>query len=109
MSEATFMSGTVAPGWEAVQEAFSGNFVGEEVGAGVSVYHRGEKVVDLWGGSFDSERTQPYDDQALQLVFSTTKGITAIAVAKWASRAAWSTHSSKMHTVAGSVIENEKE
>ena len=53
---------------------------GEEVGAGVSVYHRGEKVVDLWGGSFDADGAQPYDDQALQLVFSTTKGITAIAV-----------------------------
>jgi CubicO group peptidase (beta-lactamase class C family) len=81
VSDATFFGGMVAPGWEAVQDAFVGNFAGEEVGAGVSVYHRGEKVVDLWGGSFDVEGTQPYDDQALQLVFSTTKGITAIAVA----------------------------
>jgi CubicO group peptidase (beta-lactamase class C family) len=76
----TFIGGTVAPGWEAVQEAFAGNFAGEEVGAGVSVYHRGQKVVDLYGGSFEAGGTQPYDDQALQLVFSTTKGITAIAV-----------------------------
>jgi CubicO group peptidase (beta-lactamase class C family) len=77
---ATFIGGTVAAGWEPVQEAFSANLAsGEEVGAGVSVYHRGEKVVDLWGGAF-APGGQPYDDQALQLVFSTTKGITAIAV-----------------------------
>ena len=82
MSDAHFIGGTVAPGWERVQEAFVGNFAsGEETGAGVAVYHRGEKVVDLWGGSFDVDESQPYDDQALQLVFSTTKGITAIAVA----------------------------
>lgn len=84
---AHFIGGTVADGWEPVQEAFAGNFSGdEEVGAGVSVYHRGRKVVDLWGGSFDAAGSQPYDDQALQLVFSTTKGITAIAVAMCVER-----------------------
>lgn len=76
----TSIGGTVAAGWEAVEAAFRGNFEsGEDTGAGVSVYHRGQKVVDLWGGSFDGGE-QPYDDSTLQLVFSTTKGITAIAV-----------------------------
>jgi len=80
-SVAHFMGGEVAAGWEPVQEAFLANFAAdEEVGASVAIYHRGEKVVDLWGGSFDASGSQPYDDQALQLVFSTTKGITAIAV-----------------------------
>jgi CubicO group peptidase (beta-lactamase class C family) len=86
MSDAHFIGGTVAPGWERVQEAFVGNFAaGEENGAAVSVYHRGEKVVDLWGGSFDGGDA-PYDDEALQLVFSTTKGITAIAAAMCVQR-----------------------
>jgi CubicO group peptidase (beta-lactamase class C family) len=72
--------GTVANGWEAVEAAFRANFdTGDETGAQVAVYHRGQKVVDLWGGSFDGG-DQPYDDSTLQLVFSTTKGITAIAV-----------------------------
>jgi CubicO group peptidase (beta-lactamase class C family) len=73
--------GTVEPGWESVREVFAENLAsGEDIGAAVSVYHRGNKMVDLFGGSFDAERTQPYDENALQLVFSTTKGITAIAV-----------------------------
>jgi CubicO group peptidase (beta-lactamase class C family) len=77
----TVFGGEVRKGWEPVQAAFLQNFeLGEEIGASVAVYHRGEKVVDLWGGSFDGGE-KPYDDEALQLVFSTTKGITAIAVA----------------------------
>ena len=74
--------GTVAPGWEKVRQAFVENLENtEEVGAGVAVYHRGQKVVDLWGGTFDESASQPYAQDTLQLVFSTTKGITAIAVA----------------------------
>jgi len=83
----TNVGGVVAQGWEAVREAFVNNLENsEEVGAGVSVYHRGNKVVDLWGGSFDGDRTQPYTEDTLQLVFSTTKGITAIAVAMCVER-----------------------
>jgi CubicO group peptidase (beta-lactamase class C family) len=74
--------GIVAPGWEGVHDAFSTNLQsGEEVGCAAAVYHRGEKVVDLWGGTFDEAETQAYTDDTLQLVFSTTKGIAAIAVA----------------------------
>jgi CubicO group peptidase (beta-lactamase class C family) len=81
------VGGAVAAGWESVREAFVNNLDNsEEVGAGVSVYHRGTKVVDLWGGSFDVEKTQPYAEDTLQLVFSTTKGITAIAVAMCVER-----------------------
>ena len=79
--------GSVSNGWEAVRDAFVDNLENsEEVGAAVSVYHRGNKVVDLWGGSFDAEKTQPYVEDTLQLVFSTTKGITAIAVAMCVER-----------------------
>ena len=69
------VKGSVGRGWEPVREAFEANLAsGEEVGCGVSVYHRGQKVVDLWGGHFDAERTTPYEEDTLQLVFSTTKG-----------------------------------
>jgi len=78
----TNIIGTVAPGWEPVREAFAANLANtEELGAGVSAYHRGVQVVDLWGGWFDTERTVPYAEHSLQLVLSTTKGITAIAIA----------------------------
>ncbi|MDP2290436.1 MAG: serine hydrolase domain-containing protein [Actinomycetota bacterium] len=75
------IEGFVAPGWEGVRDAFAENLsVTEEVGAGTAVYHRGEKVIDLTGGWFDEAQSRPYDADVLQLVFSTTKGITAIAV-----------------------------
>ncbi len=86
----TDIFGTVAPGWEAVRAAFEANFATSnpdgDVGAGVSMYHHGELVVDLTGGAFEHGGDRPYDDSTLQLVFSTTKGITAIAVAMCAER-----------------------
>ena len=81
------ISGVVEPGWEPVREAFIANFTGgEDVGAGVAVYHGGSKVVDLTGGVFVEGAERRYDDTALQVVFSTTKGITAIAAAICAQR-----------------------
>jgi CubicO group peptidase (beta-lactamase class C family) len=84
------IQGTVAAGWEGVRDAFKANFAADnpdgDVGAGVAIYHHGELVVDLTGGTFDAEGSRPYDADALQLVFSTTKGITAIAVAICADR-----------------------
>ena len=81
------VGGSVAAGWEPVREAFVANLEsGEEVGCGVAAYHRGRKVVDLWGGHFDKDRSRPYQEDTLQLVFSTTKGITAIAVAMCVER-----------------------
>jgi CubicO group peptidase (beta-lactamase class C family) len=82
----TSYGGSVDSGWEAVEEAFRRNFdEGEEIGAAVSMYHRGRQVVNLWGGSFDGGDA-PYDDSTLQVVFSTTKGIAAIAVAMCVDR-----------------------
>jgi CubicO group peptidase (beta-lactamase class C family) len=79
--------GFVAPGWEPVKAAFEKNFENrEDVGASAAVYHCGAKVVDIWGGSFDTASEKPYDDSTLQLMFSTTKGIVAIAVAMCVQR-----------------------
>ncbi len=83
LMKTSHIGGSVAPGWEPVRKAFENNFdATEEVGASVAVYHRGMKVVDLWGGSIESDDSSstPYTDETLQLVFSTTKGIAAIAV-----------------------------
>jgi hypothetical protein len=47
----TEIHGTVAPKFEKVRDTFQKNFdEGKEIGAAFSAYHRGEKVVDLWGG-----------------------------------------------------------
>ena len=68
----TRIRGTVDARFEAVRDAFAENFEKHnEKGAACCVYVEGKRVVDLWGGT--------YDDDTLQLVFSTTKGIVAIA------------------------------
>jgi len=81
------VDGRVEPGWEPVREAFAANFAeGGEVGAGVAVFHRGRCVVDLVGGWFDADRSAPYTHDTLQVVFSTTKGVVATAVAMCVDR-----------------------
>jgi CubicO group peptidase (beta-lactamase class C family) len=79
--------GFTAPGFEKVREAFRNNFVErEEGGAACAVYHRGEKVVDLWGGHRDAERTAPWEEETIVLVFSITKGLASTAMAVAHSR-----------------------
>ena len=81
------LSGTCAPGWEQVRDVVHTNFAaGEEVGCGVAVYHKGELVVDLLSGWTDRTKTKEYAVDSLQLVFSTTKGVTATAVAMCVER-----------------------
>jgi len=78
----TVIEGEVVAGWEPVRDAFAANFAERgDVGAGVAVVHDGRLVVDLVGGYRDREETVPYGRDALQLVFSTTKGVAAACVA----------------------------
>lgn len=75
----TEIYGEVASGFEPVRDAFRANFERNgEVGAAFSLYVRGEKVVDIWGGVADAQAGRPWEEDTLQLVFSTTKGAAAI-------------------------------
>ena len=80
------IEGTVAPGLEAVRDAFAANFerTGDyaEVGAALCVYRQGEKVVDHWGGHADRARSRPWTPDTLVNVWSNTKAATAVAVAR---------------------------
>lgn len=79
--------GTVANGFEKVRDAFIENFEKRnELGAACTIYHDGEKVVDLWGGVRDKQTDAPWEEDTLILVFSTTKGIASLAVAHAHSR-----------------------
>lgn len=81
------IQGSVGPGFEAVRDAFQANFDdGLEVGAACAVYHRGEKVVDLWGGLRDPKTNSAWLEDTLVLVFSTTKGMSSLALAVAHSR-----------------------
>ena len=71
--------GWTAPGFEGVRAAFEHNLAsGRDVGAAFSAYHRGEKVVDLWGGVADTQTGRLWEEDTLALVFSTTTGVTAV-------------------------------
>ncbi len=54
-------------------------------GAAVCVYHRGEKVVDAWGGTRD-DRGTPWQEDTLSLSFSTTKGVVSTLLHIYADR-----------------------
>ena len=81
------VNGTVAPGFERVKDAFAANFKHHgDVGAAFSLYHHGKKVVDLWGGVVDEESRRPWAEDSIALVFSSTKGATAICAHLLAQR-----------------------
>ena len=73
------IGGDVNAGWEPVADAFRANFeANNELGAAVAVYAGGQPVVDLWGGVADTRTGRPWERDTIGLVFSTTKGATAL-------------------------------
>ena len=81
------IAGYARPGFEAVEQAFAENFKRRhELGAACSVYHHGEKVVDLWGGVRNRATRDPWEEDTMTLVFSATKGMAALAMALLHSR-----------------------
>jgi CubicO group peptidase (beta-lactamase class C family) len=81
MGGAPPIHGTCHPTFARVREAFEREFAaGNELGAAVAATLEGELVVDLWAGHRDLERTQPFERDTLVNVYSTTKGLTALAL-----------------------------
>lgn len=79
MATETGVHGEVAADWEPVADAFTANFEERgELGASCSVYANGRPVVDIWGGIADSRTGKPWLEDTIAVVFSTTKGATAI-------------------------------
>jgi CubicO group peptidase (beta-lactamase class C family) len=75
-------AGFVAPGFEEVRAAFERNFVKRgEIGAAVAAYWRGERVVDLWGGRRAPAGDEPWNEDTMVVVMSTTKGLSAMTLA----------------------------
>jgi CubicO group peptidase (beta-lactamase class C family) len=73
------VQGHCDPRFESVRKIFEGSFEsGAEIGASVSFCLDGESVVDLWGGHLDKQKTRPWERDTLVIVYSTTKGMTAI-------------------------------
>ena len=79
--------GDVGEGYGAVADEFLRNFSErKELGAACAVVRDGKVVVDLWGGHRDKKRTKPWRRDTLVTVWSTTKGMSAAAMAVAHSR-----------------------
>jgi CubicO group peptidase (beta-lactamase class C family) len=67
---------------EGVRLAFAENFVRrQELGGACCVFHRGEKVVDLWGGIRNKQTAEPWEQDTMVVVHSATKGLAAMTLA----------------------------
>ena len=81
------IEGYVSAGFDAVREAFAENFLRRhELGGACCAYHRGEKVVDLWGGVRDKSTGEPWEVDTMVVVYSATKGLAAMTLAVAHSR-----------------------
>ena len=81
------VQGMVAPGFEEVRAEFQRNFAERgEIGAAVAAYWRGRKVVDLWGGRRTADGDEPWLEDTMVVVMSTTKGLAAMTLAVASSR-----------------------
>ena len=108
-SPENYIHGYVAPGFEEVKEEFIRNFTKRgENGAAFSVYYKGEKVIDLWGGYKDALTKKPWEENTKVLVFSTTKGIAAMCLAMAHSNG-WLNYDEKVATYWPEFAQNGKE
>ena len=56
------------------------------MGGACCAYHRGEKVVDLWGGIRNKRTGEPWEQDTMVVVHSATKGLAAMTLALAHSR-----------------------
>ena len=81
-AESRHIQGHVGRGFEGVREAFAENFVRRgELGGACCVFHRGKKVVDLWGGVRNKQTGEPWEESTMVVVHSATKGLAAMTLA----------------------------
>lgn len=77
------VEGVVAPGFEAVGEAFAASFDGlPGMGAALAIRVDGRPVVDVWGGTADARDDRPWRRDTPTVVFSCTKGLMSILAAR---------------------------
>jgi len=71
--------GVVAPGFEAVRDAFAQVLArAAGTGAAVAAWHDGAWVVDLWGGAADAAGATPWARDSIVMPYSVTKPFAAV-------------------------------
>lgn len=81
------INGFCDPRFERVATAFEQNFRERgEIGASVCITLEGTSVVDLWGGMARPASNEPWTQETISVVWSCTKGATALCAHMLASR-----------------------
>lgn len=81
------IQGFCDPRFEPVKKAFEKNFREHgDIGASVAITLKGEFVVDLWGGHLDADHTEPWLEDTLVNVWSSTKTMAAMSLLLLADR-----------------------
>ena len=77
----TTIHGHCAPDFAPVKAAFEANFASrDDIGASVAVSFEGEMVVDLWGGVLARGSDEPWREDTIVNVWSTTKTMAALSL-----------------------------
>ena len=75
------IEGYFSPGLELVEQEFRKNFEEEgELGASLTIYQKGEKIVDLWGGLADEVTGKKWERDTLCGFYSTGKPLAALGL-----------------------------
>ncbi len=79
--------GKLSPGYEPIGKVFEANFTERgDLGASFCLVRDGEVVVDLWAGHKDEAKTQPWEEDTIVNVYSSTKTMTALSALLLADR-----------------------
>jgi len=74
--------GHVRRGFEAVRDVFIDNFARRhELGGACCAFHRGERVIDVWGGIRNKQTGELWENDTMVVVHSATKGLAAMTLA----------------------------
>jgi CubicO group peptidase (beta-lactamase class C family) len=103
------VQGHVSSGFENVRDTFVENFVRRhELGGACTAYHRGKKVVDLWGGVRNKATGEPWQRDTMVVIHSATKGLAAMTLAIAHSRG-WLEYDEKVATYWPEFAQNGKQ
>jgi CubicO group peptidase (beta-lactamase class C family) len=81
------VNGTCDPRFDGVRAALAANLdSGEELGASLVIDIDGQRAADIWGGFRDAGRTEPWAQDTITNVWSSTKTVTSLAALMLADR-----------------------
>ncbi|KAE9554951.1 hypothetical protein FO519_001848 [Halicephalobus sp. NKZ332] len=78
-----YIDGHADKEFELVKDVFKENFARgwERDGSSISVYYKGKKVVDIWGGYADLQSERRWKKDTMNVAFSSTKAVAGLCVA----------------------------